>query len=71
MTNSPYKLKKRIRALSALREPLVIARNQIVDKPLFLWRFWLKKPLALIDIELDAIDEEILRLRKEYSWEEI
>lgn len=63
MTQSLRDMVKRLWELNALREPLVTARNRIVDKPFFLWRFWLRKHLALIDAKLDTIDKERLKLR--------
>lgn len=63
MEEAIYTMVRRFWELHVLRLLLVEARNKIVDKPFFLWRFWLKKPLARIDEKLDAIDVETRRLR--------
>ena len=40
----------------SLREELVKKRNRYVDKPFYLWRFWLHAKVAEIDAEIEAID---------------
>lgn len=40
----------------SLREELVKKRNRYVDKPFYLWRFWLHGKVAEIDAEIEAID---------------
>ena len=42
--------------MSSIRADLIKQRNFYVDKPFYLWRFWLHSKVAQIDAEIAAID---------------
>lgn len=46
------------------REPLILKRNSLVDKPFFLLRRSLREQVEKIDEQLDPIDLEIWKHRK-------